>query len=128
MAGKAGQRISSPARPGINSGRCARPVRRAYPAIRKVSRLLPSASSAVSQRGALPRPLQVSQVLGWRYLGATFRLAAGAVLRPDVARGVFEAPPEAAALSSAIGRASTRKSESAFLLILVCAGSFHKHL
>src|SRR5690606_25875595 len=40
-------------------------------------RLLPSASALVIQRGALPRPVQVSLVSGWRYLAGTLRFTVG---------------------------------------------------
>ncbi|CFP63168.1 Uncharacterised protein [Bordetella pertussis] len=53
----------------------------------------------------MPRPLQVSPVCGWRYLGATARLATGApALRRTGALGARTdlAEPKAAAISSGV--------------------------
>src|SRR5690606_31652263 len=50
-------------------------------AIRKASREVPAASASVIQRGALPRPVQVAWVSGWRYFGAITRFVVAAALR-----------------------------------------------
>ncbi len=56
-------------------------------AIRKVSRGVPAASASVIQRGALPRPVQVAWVSGWRYFGAITRLVAAPALRGAAEEG-----------------------------------------
>src|SRR3546814_12342964 len=66
---------------GGRAGVSARLSWKFYGLIRKLSRALPSASAATIQRGALPRPVQVSPVSGCRYLAGTTRFA----VVPDVA-------------------------------------------
>lgn len=45
--------------------------------IKNKSRLVPALSNSRNQRGVLPRPVQVSPVLGCLYFGAIFRPVSG---------------------------------------------------